>query len=58
MVNPPLTTVRIKQREMGIEAARLLLARMAGQEIGADILLRPELVQRRSTGIPRKPINR
>lgn len=57
MVNPPLTTVRIKQREMGIEAARLLLARMAGQEIGADILLRPELVQRRSTDIPRKSIN-
>ena len=56
MVSPPLTTVRIKQREMGIEAARLLLARMAGQESVADILLRPELVQRRSTDIPQIPI--
>ena len=54
MVSPPLTTVRIKQREMGIEAARLLLARMAGQDSVADILLRPELVQRRSTDIPPK----
>ena len=36
MVSPPLTTVRIRQREMGIEAARVLLARMNGQEIAAD----------------------
>jgi LacI family transcriptional regulator len=55
MVSPPLTTVRIRQREMGIEAARVLLARMNGQEVAADTLLRPELIQRRSTGIPRKP---
>src|SRR5262249_17238750 len=41
MVSPPLTTVRIRQREMGIEAARVLLARMNGQEIAADTLLRP-----------------
>jgi LacI family transcriptional regulator len=53
MVSPPLTTVRIKQHEMGVEAARLLLARMNGQEITADVLLRPELVQRRSTAVPR-----
>ncbi len=53
MVSPPLTTVRIHQREMGIEAARLLLARMNGQEISADVLLRPELVERRSTAVPR-----
>jgi DNA-binding LacI/PurR family transcriptional regulator len=48
-----LTTVRIKQREMGMEAARLLLARINGQDFSADILLRPELVQRSSTGIPK-----
>jgi LacI family transcriptional regulator len=53
MVSPPLTTIRIKQHEMGVEAARLLLARMNGQEIAADVLLRPELVQRRSTSVPR-----
>ncbi len=52
MVSPPLTTVRIKQHEMGVEAARLLLARMNGQEITADVLLRPELVERRSTAVP------
>jgi LacI family transcriptional regulator len=55
MVSPPLTTVRIKQHEMGVEAARLLLARMNGQEIAADVLLRPELVQRRSTAAPSSP---
>jgi LacI family transcriptional regulator len=54
MVSPPLTTVRIKQREMGMEAARLLLARINGQDVPADILLRPELVQRSSTDTLRK----
>src|SRR5262249_21763820 len=53
MVSPPLTTVRIKQHDMGVAAARLLLARMNGQEVEADVLLRPELVQRRSTAAPR-----
>jgi LacI family transcriptional regulator len=53
MVSPPLTTVRIKQHEMGVEAARLLLARMNGQEVKADVLLRPELMRRRSTAAPR-----
>ncbi|HEY2136394.1 MAG TPA: LacI family DNA-binding transcriptional regulator [Xanthobacteraceae bacterium] len=56
LVDPPLTTVRIQQREMGIEAARLLLSRMNGQDGNADILLRPMLVQRRSTGVPRRAI--
>jgi len=54
MVSPPLTTVRIKQHDMGVEAARLLLARMNGQQIAADVLLRPELVERRSTAAPSK----
>jgi LacI family transcriptional regulator len=53
MVSPPLTTVRIDQYQMGVEAARLLLARISGQETAADVLLRPELVQRRSTAAPR-----
>jgi LacI family transcriptional regulator len=53
MVSPPLTTVRIDQQQMGVEAARLLLARMNGQETAADVLLRPGLIQRRSTAPPR-----
>ena len=55
MVMPPLTTVRIRQREMGIEAARLLLERMANPQAAAiDILLRPTLVERRSTAAPKQ----
>lgn len=55
MVMPPLTTIRIKQRDMGIEAARLLLARM-GQERAApgNVLMPPELVVRQSTGAPHR----
>ena len=49
MVSPPLTTVRIRQKDLGIEAARLLLARMNGQTLASDVLLRPEFVQRAST---------
>lgn len=56
MVAPPLTTVRIRQREMGIEAARLLLARLGGQQVTADVLLRPELVERCSTAAPRNTL--
>jgi len=54
LVAPPLTTVRIKQRDMGVEAARLLLMRIDGEAVPADILLRTELVPRRSTAAPRK----
>lgn len=54
LVRPPLTTVRVDQREMGLEAARILLARMAGHDAIADILLRPKFVERRSTASPRK----
>jgi LacI family transcriptional regulator len=53
LIRPALTTVRINQREMGLEAARILLARMAGHDAVADILLRPEFIKRRSTGAPR-----
>jgi LacI family transcriptional regulator len=53
LVRPPLTTVRVDQREMGIEAARILLAKMSGHNAIADILLRPQLVERQSTAAPR-----
>lgn len=54
MVRPALTTVQIQQREMGAEAARLLLARMQGQDVAADVWLRPTLIVRHSTAVPRK----
>ena len=54
LVRPPLTSVRVDQREMGLEAARILLARMAGHHAVADILLRPEFVARKSTAVPKK----
>ena len=50
MVMPPLTTVRIQQRQMGVEAVRLLLAKIESPESPAvDILLRPALIVRSST---------
>jgi LacI family transcriptional regulator len=55
MVQPALTTVQIQQREMGAEAARLLLARMQGQEVAGDVWLRPTLVERSSTAKPCTP---
>jgi LacI family transcriptional regulator len=54
LVQPPLTTVRINQREMGLEAARILVARMAGHHAITDTLLHPEFVQRQSTCPPRQ----
>jgi LacI family transcriptional regulator len=53
MVMPPLTTVRIQQRQMGTEAARLLLTKIENPTSEpVDILLRPTLVIRRSTAPP------
>ena len=54
MVEPPLTTVRIGPRAMGLEAGRLLLALLRG-EPGAEerrVLMEPELVVRASTAAP------
>jgi len=53
MLNPPLTTVSVPQYEMGVTAARLLLARMTGT-LGSDIhiKLQPALVARDSTAAP------
>lgn len=50
-VHPPLTTIRIGLREMGVQAAQLILRRL--QQDAASVLevrLRPELVVRASTG--------
>jgi LacI family transcriptional regulator len=54
MVAPPLTTVRIGPREMGREAAKLLLTRMSEPASAIQrIMLEPTLVVRRSTAPPR-----
>jgi LacI family transcriptional regulator len=51
---PPLTTVRIRHREMGEHAARMLLHRIRDNlESIVDIVLKPELVVRESTAAPR-----
>lgn len=50
MINPPLTTVRIRHRTMGREAARLLLNQMEDADIPVQsIVLTPELIVRGST---------
>jgi len=49
-IRPSLTTVRFPVREMGREAARLLLARMSGDELGRDRTVRLgfEIISRES----------
>jgi LacI family transcriptional regulator len=57
MVEPPLTTIRIGPRAMGLEAGALLLA-LLRDEPGAEarrVLLEPELVIRASTAAPNRP---
>jgi LacI family transcriptional regulator len=55
MLSPPLTTIRIAQREMGDKAARLLLAKISDPEARHDhIVLAPELIARGSTASPRR----
>lgn len=50
LIEPPLTTVRVPQEEMGARAAALLVARLAGDEIREPrIVLPARLVVRSST---------
>jgi LacI family transcriptional regulator len=52
---PPLTSVRVPQREIGVRAAELLLQQLSGAELDVgEVLLKPTLVVRGSTGPPRK----
>lgn len=54
-LRPPLTTVRIPQREIGTVAADLLLQRLAdGSRSAREILLEPNLIVRGSTAPPRE----
>jgi LacI family transcriptional regulator len=54
LVSPPLTTIRIQHHQIGTEAARLLLRRIAEPNSPiVDLVLRPELIVRESTSRPR-----
>jgi LacI family transcriptional regulator len=54
MLSPPLTTVRIAQREMGSQAALILLDQIASPDAGhRRIVLKPSLIVRGSTGAPK-----
>jgi len=57
-LRPPLTSVRVPQREIGTEAANLLLQRLSdGSQTPREILLEPTLVVRGSTARPRDPVS-
>ena len=54
MLSPPLTTVRIAQRNMGNQAARLLLNEIADPAARRErIVLEPSLIVRGSTAAPK-----
>ncbi|MDE2631174.1 MAG: LacI family DNA-binding transcriptional regulator [Alphaproteobacteria bacterium] len=54
LLTPPLTTVRIPQREIGIQAAHTLLHRIEEHNAAINgVVLRPELIVRQSTAAPR-----
>jgi len=53
-LHPPLTTVRVPQREIGTVAADLMLQRLTDDgDAASQILLEPTLVVRGSTAPPR-----
>ena len=54
-LRPPLTSVRVPQYELGVEAARLLLDRLSGRTVTPRVVLLPvTLVVRGSTAPPRR----
>jgi LacI family transcriptional regulator len=54
-LRPPLTSVRVPQREIGTVAADLLLEQLGGADrAAAEILLEPTLMVRGSTAAPRR----
>jgi LacI family transcriptional regulator len=51
-LRPPLTSVRIQHYEMGLRAARLLMAALHGTpDAASTVVLRPELMVRGSTAV-------
>src|SRR5690348_15754334 len=54
-LQPPLTSVRVPQYELGVEAARLLMDRLSGRTMTPRVVLLPvTLVVRGSTAPPRR----
>jgi LacI family transcriptional regulator len=54
-LRPPLTSVRVPQYELGVEAARLLLDRLSGRTATARVVLLPvSLIVRGSTAPPKR----
>jgi LacI family transcriptional regulator len=59
VVSPPLTTVRIEHREMGRNAAKMLVESFeTGSNEIRHMVLRPELVVRASTAAPQRGARR
>lgn len=57
LIDPPLTTIRVPQREMGRIAARMLIALLEGAPVvQRHVLLDPTLVVRGSTAAPRATV--
>lgn len=52
VVTPPLATVRVPQIEMGRTAARVLLARLAGEGVPNSVQLKTQFIDRGSLGTP------
>ncbi len=51
LITPPLSTISFPAHDMGYQAARILIGHMTGELTGPQqVLLRPELIIRRSTG--------
>jgi DNA-binding LacI/PurR family transcriptional regulator len=51
LVTPPLSTISFPAHDMGYQAARILIGHMTGElKEPQQVLLRPELIIRRSTG--------
>ncbi|GFE52554.1 transcriptional regulator [Roseobacter cerasinus] len=57
VVTPALATVRVPQIEMGREAARLLLARLSGEEGGGPVELHTEFMPRASLAPPAQAVD-
>lgn len=49
-LGPPLSTLRVAKRDLGVSAVRLLLERLGGEARVGPVVLTPELVVRGSTG--------
>jgi LacI family transcriptional regulator len=50
-LNPPLSTLRVSKRDLGMSAVRLLLDRLQGRNQQARVTLQPELIVRESSGV-------